>query len=42
MVTDKGFYLFDDCAAAAVCISALRKKQTLLPGGTVKYALLAP
>ena len=44
IVTDKGLNLFDDCAAECVlCIRALRKKSTpLLPGGTVKYTLLAP
>ena len=40
-MTDKGLNLFDDCAAE--CVRALRKKSAPpLPGGTVKYTLLAP
>ena len=35
-MTDKGFHLFDECAARCVHLSLKRKSAPLLPEGTVK------
>ena len=36
IMTDKGFTLFDECAAICVHSSHIKKSASLLPEGTVK------